>query len=57
MESLQLLQNISILSAHIRELGELVVSLTDDPILRGKKLVRLNEQTVRLNTLISYTQD
>lgn len=57
MESLQLLQNISILSAHIRELGELVVSLTDDPILRGKTLVRLNEQTVRLNTLISYTQD
>lgn len=57
MESLQHLQNISILSANIRELGELVVSLTDDPILRGKTLVRLNEQTVRLNTLISYTQD
>jgi hypothetical protein len=54
MESLQKLQNISILSAHIRELGELVVSLTDDPILRGKTLVRLNEQTIRLNTLISY---
>ena len=54
MESLQLLQNINILSSHIRELGELVVCLTDDPILRGKTLVRLNEQTIRLNTLISY---
>jgi hypothetical protein len=54
MESLELLQTISVLSAHIRELGELVVSLTDDPILRGKTLVRLNEQTIRLNTLISY---
>jgi hypothetical protein len=53
MESLELLQTISVLSAHIRELGELVVSLTDDPILRGKTLVRLNEQTIRLNTLIS----
>jgi hypothetical protein len=54
MESLELLQTISVLSAHIRELGELVVALTDDPILRGKTLVRLNEQTIRLNTLISY---
>lgn len=57
MESLELLQTISVLSAHIRELGELVVSLTDDPILRGKTLVRLNEQTMRLNTLIAFTQD
>jgi hypothetical protein len=54
MESLELLQTISVLSANIRELGELVVSLRDDPILRGKTLVRLNEQTIRLNTLISY---
>jgi len=54
MESLERLQAISVLSAHIRELGELVVSLTDDPILRGKTLVRLNQQTIRLNTLISY---
>jgi hypothetical protein len=57
MESLELLQSINVLSAHIRELGELVVSLTDDPILRGKTLVRLNEQTIRLNTLISFLQD
>jgi hypothetical protein len=57
MESLELLQAISVLSAHIRELGELVVSLTDDPILRGKTLVRLNEQTMRLNTLIAFMQD
>jgi len=54
MESLERLQAISVLSAHIRELSELVVSLTDDPVLRGKTLVRLNEQTIRLNTLISY---
>lgn len=57
MESLQILQQISILAAHIRELGELVVSLTDDPVLRGKTLVRLNEQTIRLNTLISFMQN
>jgi len=54
MESLERLSQINILAAHIKELGELVVSLTDDPILRGKTLVRLNEQTIRLNTLISY---
>jgi hypothetical protein len=53
MESLQLLKTINILSAHIRELGELVVALTDDPVLRGKTLVRLTEQTVRLNELIA----
>jgi len=58
MESQEIrLQAIRVLSAHIRELGELVVSLTDDPILRGKTLVRLNEQTIRLNTLIAFTQD
>jgi hypothetical protein len=54
MESLELLKTINILSAHIQELGELVVSLRDEPVLRGKTLVRLNEQTTRLNTLISY---
>jgi len=58
MESQEIrLQAIRVLSAHIRELGELVVSLNDDPILRGKTLVRLNEQTIRLNTLIAFTQD
>ena len=54
MESLELLKTINILSAHIRELGELVVVLRDDPVLRGKTLIRLNEQTTRLNTLISH---
>ena len=54
MESLELLQTISILSSHVRELGELVVVLRDDPILRGKTLSRLHEQTLRLNLLISY---
>jgi hypothetical protein len=58
MESQEIrLQAIRVLSAHIRELGELVVSLNDDPVLRGKTLVRLNEQTIRLNTLIAFTQD
>jgi len=58
MESQEIrLQAIRVLSAHIRELGELVVSLNDDPILRGKTLVRLNEQTIRLNTLIAFTQN
>lgn len=57
MESLELLKTINILSANIRELGELVVSLRDEPVLRGKILVRLNEQTLRLNTLIAYMQN
>jgi hypothetical protein len=54
MESLELLQAISVLSAHIRELGELVAVLADDPVLRGKTIIRLHEQTERLNTLISF---
>ena len=54
MESLELLQTISILSSHVRELGELVVVLRDDPILRGKTLSRLHEQTLKLQLLISY---
>lgn len=57
MESQEIKQQADVLSAHVRELGELVVCLTDDPVLRGKMLVRLNEQTIRLNTLIAYTQD
>jgi hypothetical protein len=58
MESqLELLRNIGVLSAHVRELGELVVVLRDDPILRGKTLSRLHEQTVRLNFMISFLQD
>jgi len=57
MESLELLKTINILSANIRELGELIVVLRDEPVLRGKTLVRLNEQTVKLNTLIQYMQD
>jgi len=54
MESLELLQNINVLSAHIRELGELVAALSDDPVLRGKTIIRLHDQTIRLNTLISF---
>ena len=54
MESLELLKAISILSANIEELGELVLVLRDNPVLRGKTLSRLNEQTIRLNFLISF---
>lgn len=56
MESLELLQTISILSSHVRELGELVVVLRDDPILRAKTLARLHEQTLKLNFLITFVQ-
>jgi hypothetical protein len=57
MESLELLQTVRILSAHIAELGELVVVLVDDPILRAKTLARLNEQTIRLNFLMTFIQN
>jgi len=54
MESLELLKQVNILSAHVKELAELIASLRDEPVLRGKILVRLNEQTLRLNTLIAH---
>ena len=57
MESLELLRNIGVLSAHIRELGELVVVLVDDLVLRGKTLSRLHEQTLRLNFMISFLEN
>jgi hypothetical protein len=41
----------------VLELGELVVCLKDDPILRGKMLTRLAEQTNRLNFLTSFSVD
>jgi hypothetical protein len=57
MESqLELLQQIRVLSTHIDELGELVVVLRDDPILRAKTLSRLNEQLIRLNFMLSFVQ-
>jgi hypothetical protein len=57
MESLELKQQISVLQANVLELGELVVYLKDDPILRGKMLTRLAEQTNRLNFLTSFSVD
>ena len=57
MESLELLQTVRILSTHIAELGELVVVLVDDPILRAKTLARLNDQTIRLNFLMTFIQN
>jgi len=57
MESqLELLQQIRVLSTHIDELGELVVVLRDDPILRAKTLFRLNEQLIRLNFMLSFVK-
>jgi hypothetical protein len=56
MQSLELLQQIRVLSTHIDELGELVVALTDDPILRAKTLSRLHEQTLRLNFMLTFVQ-
>jgi hypothetical protein len=57
MESVELLHTVRILSSHIAELGELVVALTDDPILRAKTLARLNEQTIKLNFLMTFIQN
>jgi len=57
MESFELKQQISVLQAHCNELGELVVCLTNDPILRAKTLARLAEQTARLHFLTSFSVD
>ena len=51
MESLERLQTISILSANIEELGELVVELRDDPILRGQLISRIYAQTLLIRIL------
>ena len=57
MESLELKQTISVLQANVTELGELVVLLRDDPILRAKMLARLAEQTTRLDFFTSFSVD
>jgi hypothetical protein len=57
MESTELKQQISVLQANVLELGELIVCLKDDPILRGKMLTRLAEQTARLHFLTSFSVD
>jgi hypothetical protein len=57
MEYLELVQQVRILSANVAELGELVVVLRDDPILRAKTLARLNDQAIRLNFLLTFIQN
>jgi hypothetical protein len=57
MQSQELKQQISVLQANVLELGELVVLLRGDPILRAKMLARLAEQTARLNYLVSFSVD
>jgi hypothetical protein len=54
MESQDLQTKISVLQANILELGELAVALTEDPVARAKTLMRLNEQTIRLNFLHNF---
>jgi len=56
MEYLELKQAISVLQANCDELGELVIML-DDPIVRGKTLARLAEQTLKLSYLQSFSVD
>ena len=51
MEYLELEQAISVLSAHVLELRELVNSLKDDPVDRAKALTRLMDQDFRLENL------
>jgi hypothetical protein len=51
MESLELKHQISLLSANVAELLELVNDLRDDPILRAKALTRLADQQNRLENL------
>jgi predicted deacylase len=57
MESTELKHQIRVLQAHIIELGELVVDLHTDPILRAKTISRLIEQNNRLTHLSSIASD
>jgi hypothetical protein len=51
MESVELAQAISLLSANIAELSELVKATDLDPVIRAKTLGRLCEQMSRLEIL------
>jgi hypothetical protein len=48
MESLELQHQINLIKANIAELGELAIVLGDHPILRGKVLARIVEQSDRV---------
>jgi hypothetical protein len=51
MESQELRQQVDVLKANIAELTELMLVLGDHPTSRGAIIVRLVEQTNRLNVL------
>jgi hypothetical protein len=48
MESLELQHQINLIKANIAELGELAIVLQSHPLLRGKVLARIVEQSNRV---------
>ena len=48
MESLELQHQIDLIKANIAELGELAIVLSGHPLLRGKILARIIEQSDRV---------
>lgn len=48
MESLELQHQINLIKANIAELGELAIVLQDYPLLRGKVLNRIIDQSNRV---------
>lgn len=53
MESTELKQQIRILEAHVWELEDLIWDARLDPIIRGKIIARLIEQSNRLDSLLN----
>jgi hypothetical protein len=57
MESLELQQQINLIKANIAELGELAIVLQAYPVLRGKILARIVEQSDRVFILQNSLAD
>jgi hypothetical protein len=57
MGSVELQQQINLIKANIAELGELAIALQGHPLLRGKILVRIIEQSDRVFILQNTLTD
>jgi hypothetical protein len=57
MESLELQHQIDLIKANIAELGELAIVLSGHPLLRGKILARIIEQSDRVFILQNTLAD
>lgn len=57
MESLELQHQINLLKANIAELGELAIVLEGYPVIRGKVLARIIEQSNKVYILQNTLAD